>query len=60
LDWAALLQRTFGNDVLQCSCGGRRRIVAFIVDTKQAVEILERLGLRDSPSPRAQSPPLAS
>lgn len=26
LDWASLHQRTFGTDVLQCPCGGRRTV----------------------------------
>jgi hypothetical protein len=29
LPWADLLKRVFGDDVLQCPCGGRRWVVAF-------------------------------
>jgi hypothetical protein len=29
LPWADLLKRVFGDDVLQCPCGGRRKVVAF-------------------------------
>jgi len=28
LDWAGLLRRTFGLDVFECPCGGRRRVLA--------------------------------
>jgi hypothetical protein len=26
LDWPTLLQRTFGEDVLRCPCGGQRTV----------------------------------
>jgi len=29
LDWASLLQRVFHADILQCPCGGRRKVTAF-------------------------------
>ena len=45
LRWADLLQRVFADDVLTCSCGGRRRVLCFITDTEVAREILTALGL---------------
>jgi len=30
--WADLLRRVFAQDVLACSCGGRRTVVAFVTD----------------------------
>jgi hypothetical protein len=45
LDWPSLLRRTFATEIFQCDCGGRRRVVAFVSDRAQAVEILEKLGL---------------
>jgi hypothetical protein len=44
LDWAALLKRVHGLDLLSCSCGGRRKIVAFVTDPSRARELLKRLG----------------
>jgi len=59
LRWADLLSRTFGSTLLECRCGGRRRIVAYVTDTTKAVEILERLGVRaEAPRlARARDPP---
>src|SRR5262249_15364150 len=46
LDWAALLRRVFGLDVLRCaSCGGRMRVIAFIQDGEVSKRILGHLGL---------------
>lgn len=59
LDWAALHQHTFGNDVLRCPCGGRRTIRALFSTHKAAEERLVELGLR-VPSrllPKATAPP---
>jgi hypothetical protein len=47
--WAELLKRSFGFDVLQCPCGGRLRVVAFIEDPNIAQKVLERLGLTHAP-----------
>ena len=62
LDWAALLKRVFGVDVLQCSrCQGQMRLIACIEEPNVAKKILEHLGLRAEPLPtlRAQAPPVA-
>jgi hypothetical protein len=43
---ARVMARTgwlFRRDVLQCTCGGRRKVAAFIPGGKLACEILERL-----------------
>jgi hypothetical protein len=43
LPWADLLKRVFGDDLLRCPCGGRRRVVAFIPEPKKAQAILAAL-----------------
>jgi ATP-dependent Lhr-like helicase len=61
LDWASLLKRVFGVDVLQCSrCQGKMRLIACIEEPDVAKKILEHLGLRAEPLPtlRAQAPPV--
>ena len=47
LDWASLLKRVFGVDVLRCSrCQGQMRLIACIEEPEVARKILEHLGLR--------------
>ena len=61
LDWAALLKRVFGVDVLKCSrCQGQMRVIACIEEPDVAKKILEHLGLPSEPLPtaRAQAPPV--
>ena len=61
LDWAALLKRVFGVDILKCSrCLGPMRMIACIEEPDVAKKILEHLGLRAEPLPtlRAQAPPV--
>jgi len=57
--WADLLKRTFATDILSCKCGGRRRVVAYVVAPSTTREILQHLGLPDSPPPlaKARAPP---
>ena len=60
-DWAALLKRVFGVDVLQCSrCQGQMRLIACIEEPDVARKILEHLWLRAEalPTLRAQAPPV--
>lgn len=45
IDWATLHRRTFGTDVLQCPCGGRRTVTALHSTRKAAEERLAQLGL---------------
>lgn len=62
LDWAALQQRTYGEDVFRCSCGGRRRVVSIVTHRRTAEEVLTNLGLLEPrpPLPPAQAPPQLS
>jgi hypothetical protein len=58
--WAELMRRTFGLDVLACArCGGRLRLVALIDHASVVQRILRRLGLpTELPEPRpARAPP---
>jgi hypothetical protein len=55
LPWPQLLARVFGNDILSCPCGGRRRLVAFIPRSREASEILERLGIDCTAPPIAKA-----
>ena len=53
LSWPLLLRRTFDIDILDCAkCHGRVRVVAAIVDVRDARRILERLGV-PSAAPQA-------
>jgi len=58
IPWAELLRRTYDVDVLRCSCGGRLRFIAVILEAETAREILDALGLPATPPPisRARSP----
>jgi hypothetical protein len=58
--WAALMQRTFGFDVLACArCGGRLRLIALIEQATVIQRILRHLGLpAEVAAPRpARAPP---
>ena len=58
--WAELMRRTFGLDVLVCPrCGGRLRLVALIDRASVVQRILRHLGLPTKvPEPRpARAPP---
>jgi hypothetical protein len=58
--WAALMQRTYGIDVLACPrCGGRLRLIALIERAAVIDRILRHLGVpAEIPAPRpARSPP---
>ncbi|HUY59594.1 MAG TPA: hypothetical protein VMV16_07785 [Solirubrobacteraceae bacterium] len=60
LRWAALMQRTFGFDVLACPrCGGRLRLVALIETAAVIGRVLRHPGLpSEIPAPRpARTPP---
>ena len=47
--WPQLLQRVFRVDVLLCPCGGRRRVLDFILDPTVIRRILTHLGLPAEP-----------
>ena len=54
------MQRVFGVDVLLCPwCGGRRRLLEFIVEPSALGRILRHLGLPEEPPPTApaRAPP---
>jgi hypothetical protein len=57
--WAALMQRTFGLDVLACPrCGGRLRLIALIEQQTVITRVLEHLGVpTELPVPRPARPP---
>ena len=59
VDWASLQRHTFGCDVWQCPCGGRRRVVAVVTSPRVAEEVLRNMGLWQPrpPWPEAQGPP---
>jgi hypothetical protein len=49
-------RRVFKEDILQCaSCGGRRKVTAFIPSGPMAREILERLGVDATGPPVAKA-----
>ncbi len=52
-EWAELPRRVFLFDVLGCSCGGRRKVIATIREGPVARRILEHLGL---PAPARSDP----
>ena len=59
IDWAMLHARTWGTDVLQCPCGGRRKVLAVVANRRTAEEMLRNMGRWEPPAPMpaAQSPP---
>ena len=54
LDWAVMMKRTFGFDPLRCpQCTRKLRVIATITEPPVVRQILEHLGVRASPLPRA-------
>jgi hypothetical protein len=53
------LRRVFATDVLACPCGGRRSVVAVVVDAAMARALLAGLGLPCTPATfaPARAPP---
>ncbi len=43
--WADLIKRVFLEDVLQCPCGGRRRVLAMVMDRESIERILRHVGM---------------
>jgi hypothetical protein len=43
--WAACLRRAFYFDVISCSCGGKRRVLAAVTDPVAVEKILRHVGL---------------
>jgi len=61
IPWAELLRRVHGVDVLRCSCGWRRKVLAYVTAKEEIRQSLERLGLWTDPPKvaRAREPPQA-
>ena len=58
MPWAELLRRVFGDDLLNCGCGGRRTVVAVVTDANTARSLLDGLGIpHRSPVFTARAPP---
>ena len=56
VEWALLLQRTYGVDALRCpKCTGRMRAMATLVEPATVKKILAHLGLPTEPLPRARA-----
>jgi hypothetical protein len=54
VDWAVMMKRTWGFDVLRCPrCLRKMRVLATLIDPAAVCKILEHLGVRASPLPRA-------
>lgn len=58
IPWAELLKRVYDVDALACSCGGRLRFIALILESDVARRMLDSLALESAPLPiaRARSP----
>ena len=60
LDWATLLRKTFGFELLKCACGGRRRVQAAVTDWELIDEELRKRGLeprlRSTVVPKSRGP----
>ena len=56
VDWAILMQRTFGFDALRCpKCAAKMRILATLTDAAEVKKILSHLGLPTEPLPRGRA-----
>ena len=54
VDWAVMMKRTWGFNVLRCPRWSRSmRVLATLVEPSVVRKILDHLGLRSSPLPRA-------
>jgi hypothetical protein len=52
MTWARLLKRVFDNDMEQCECGGKLKLIAVIEAPDVIEEILKHAGLDPQPPPR--------
>ena len=54
IEWAVLMKRTWGFNVLRCPrCERRMRVISTITDPNVVRQILDNLHVRSSPLPRA-------
>ena len=57
VEWAVLMQRTWGLDVLACPrCARKMRVLSTITELATIRRILTHLGVRADPLPRAPAP----
>ncbi|MBM4346152.1 MAG: hypothetical protein FJ100_22490 [Deltaproteobacteria bacterium] len=47
--WALAVKRGFGQDLLQCECGGLRKVMAAVQDADEVERFLRHLGLGEGP-----------
>ena len=61
LNWASLLRKTFGLELLRCPCGGRRSVLAAVTSRDAIDAELTARGLEPRPRPlllrRSHAPP---
>jgi hypothetical protein len=57
IDWATLLRHSFQLDVLQCPCGGRRRLLAAVTSPAVAEKVLRDIGRLPPHLPLPTGPP---
>jgi Putative transposase/Transposase zinc-binding domain len=56
VDWAVLMQRSFGFDALRCpTCHARMRVISTLIDPAAVKKILVHLGVPTEPLPRARA-----
>jgi hypothetical protein len=56
VEWAVLMQRTFGFDALRCpTCDAKMRVLATLTDPSVIKKILPYLGVPTDPLPRARA-----
>jgi hypothetical protein len=54
IEWAVMMKRTWGFDVLKCpKCNRKMRVIATVTNPAVVGKILKHLGVRASPMPRA-------
>ena len=54
LEWAVMRKRTFGFNVLRCPrCSGEMRVISTLTEPPVVRQVLDHLGVRASPLPRA-------
>ncbi len=53
IPWAELLRRVFREEVLRCTCGGHRVVLAYLTEPRTVKAILDHLGLPSTGPPIA-------
>ena len=59
MDWATLMRRVWGWELMKCPCGGRLEWVAVVKDNDSVEQVLRHLELWTDVPPRAtaRAPP---